>query len=187
MVEMSEVAFIMKNATNNSLLLMDEIGRGTSTYDGLSIAWAIMDYLSQNLKAKTLFSTHYHELTELEGRLNGVKNYKLSVRELAGSIIFVRKLMRGSANRSFGIEVAQLAGLPEFIIKKAKEILKKLENADIAKREKEKENMNYQLSIFSTGKQSEVSKILKELDIDSISPRTALDILADLKEKLENE
>ena len=187
MVEMSEVAFIMKNATNNSLLLMDEIGRGTSTYDGLSIAWAIMDYLSQNLKAKTLFSTHYHELTELEGRLDGVKNYKLSVRELAGSIVFVRKLMRGSANRSFGIEVAQLAGLPEFIIKKAKEILKKLENADIAKREKEKENMNYQLSIFSTGKQSEVSKILKELDIDSISPRTALDILADLKEKLENE
>lgn len=187
MVEMSEVAFIMKNATNNSLLLMDEIGRGTSTYDGLSIAWAIMDYLSQNLKTKTLFSTHYHELTELEGRLDGVKNYKLSVRELAGSIIFVRKLMRGSANRSFGIEVAQLAGLPEFIIKKAKEILKKLENADIAKREKEKENMNYQLSIFSTGKQSEVSKILKELDIDSISPRTALDILADLKEKLENE
>ena len=95
--------------------------------------------------------------------------------------------MRGSANRSFGIEVAQLAGLPEFIIKKAKEILKKLENSDIAKREKAKENANYQLSIFSTGKQSEVSKILKELDIDSISPRTALDILADLKEKLENE
>ena len=187
MVEMSEVAHIVQNATDNSLLLLDEIGRGTSTYDGLSIAWAIMDYVSTNLKAKTLFSTHYHELTELEGKLDGIKNYKLSVRELAGSIVFVRKMMRGSANRSFGIEVAQLAGLPDTIIKKSKEILKKLENSDIAKREKENATNNYQLSIFSTGKQTEVSKILRELDIDSITPRSALDILADLKEKIENE
>ena len=187
MVEMSEVAHIVPNATDNSLLLLDEIGRGTSTYDGLSIAWAIMDYVSTNLKAKTLFSTHYHELTELEGKLDGIKNYKLSVRELAGSIVFVRKMMRGSANRSFGIEVAQLAGLPDTIIKKSKEILKKLENSDIAKREKENATNNYQLSIFSTGKQTEVSKILRELDIDSITPRSALDILADLKEKIENE
>jgi DNA mismatch repair protein MutS len=184
---MSEVAHIVQNATDNSLLLLDEIGRGTSTYDGLSIAWAIMDYVSTNLKAKTLFSTHYHELTELEGKLDGIKNYKLSVRELAGSIVFVRKMMRGSANRSFGIEVAQLAGLPDTIIKKSKEILKKLENSDIAKREKENATNNYQLSIFSTGKQTEVSKILRELDIDSITPRSALDILADLKEKIENE
>lgn len=187
MVEMSEVAHIVQNATDNSLLLLDEIGRGTSTYDGLSIAWAIMDYVSTSLKAKTLFSTHYHELTELEGKLSGIKNYKLSVRELAGSIVFVRKMMRGSANRSFGIEVAQLAGLPDSIIKKSKEILKKLENSDIAKREKENATNNYQLSIFSTGKQTEVAKILRELDIDSITPRSALDILADLKEKIENE
>ena len=187
MVEMSEVAHIVDNATDNSLLLLDEIGRGTSTYDGLSIAWAIMDYVSNNLKAKTLFSTHYHELTELEGKLDGIKNYKLSVRELAGSIVFVRKMMRGSANRSFGIEVAKLAGLPDGIIGKAKEILKKLENSDIAKREKENATNNYQLSIFSTGKQTEVAQILKELDIDSVTPRNALDILADLKEKIQNE
>lgn len=187
MVEMSEVAHIVENATDNSLLLLDEIGRGTSTYDGLSIAWSIMDYISNNLKAKTLFSTHYHELTELEGKLEGVKNYKLSVRELGGSIVFVRKMMRGSANRSFGIEVAQLAGLPDSIIKKSKEILKKLENSDIVKREKENATNNYQMSIFSTGKQTEVAKILRELDIDSITPRSALDILADLKEKIENE
>ena len=123
MVEMTEVADILQNATDKSLLLMDEIGRGTSTYDGLSIAWAIIDYLSNTLKAKTLFSTHYHELTELEGKYSGIKNYKMTVRELAGSIVFVRKLLRGSANRSFGIEVASLAGLPDNIIVKAKDIL----------------------------------------------------------------
>ncbi len=187
MVEMSEVAYIMDNATDNSLLLLDEIGRGTSTYDGLSIAWAIIDYISTKLKAKTLFSTHYHELTELEGKVNGLKNYKLTVREFNGSVIFVRKVMRGSANRSFGIEVASLAGLPSYIITKAKDILKKLESSDVVKREKEKQNSNYQLSIFSTGKQTEVAKIIREVDIDSITPRNALDILADLKEKLENE
>jgi DNA mismatch repair protein MutS len=187
MVEMSEVAYIVDNATDNSLLLLDEIGRGTSTYDGLSIAWAIIDYISNNLKAKTLFSTHYHELTELEGKVDGLKNYKLTVREFNNSVIFVRKVMRGSANRSFGIEVASLAGLPPYIITKAKEVLKKLESSDIATREKDKQNSNYQLSIFSTGKQSEVAKIIKEIDVDSITPRNALEILADLKEKLENE
>ncbi len=187
MVEMSEVANIVENATDDSLLLLDEIGRGTSTYDGLSIAWSIMEYVSKNLKAKTIFSTHYHELTELEGKLDGVKNYKLSVRELGGSVVFVRKLMRGSANRSFGIEVAKLAGLPTEILSRAKEILKKLENSDLAKREKNIQDTNYQLSIFSTGKQSEVAKILKELDVDNVTPRAALDILTDLKEKLENE
>ena len=112
---------------------------------------------------------------------------KLSVRELGGSIVFVRKMMRGSANRSFGIEVAQLAGLPKFIITRAKDILKKLESADIAKKEKDISNENYQLSIFTTGKKMEVATILRELDIDSITPRAALDILADLKEKIENE
>ena len=113
MVEMTEVADILQNATDKSLLLLDEIGRGTATYDGLSIAWAIIDYLSVSLKTKTLCSTHYHELTELEGRYEGIKNYKMTVRELAGSIVFVRKLLRGSANRSFGIEVASLAGIPQ--------------------------------------------------------------------------
>ena len=142
MVEMTEVADILQNATDKSLLLMDEIGRGTSTYDGLSIAWSIIDYLSNTLKAKTLFSTHYHELTELEGKYSGIKNYKMTVRELAGSIVFVRKLLRGSANRSFGIEVASLAGLPDNIIVKAKEILKKLEKSDIVGKEKQRADAN---------------------------------------------
>lgn len=184
MVEMTEVADILQNATPRSLLLLDEIGRGTATYDGLSIAWAILDYLSASLKAKTLFSTHYHELTELEGRFDGIKNYKMTVRELGGSIVFVRKLLRGCANRSFGIEVASLAGLPENIIKKAKEILKKLEKSDIVSKEKERADVNFQMSIFSNSVGTEIIKILKELDVDAVSPRAALDILCDLKEKV---
>ena len=187
MVEMTEVADILQNATDKSLLLMDEIGRGTSTYDGLSIAWAIIDYLSNTLKAKTLFSTHYHELTELEGKYSGIKNYKMTVRELAGSIVFVRKLLRGSANRSFGIEVASLAGLPDNIIVKAKEILKKLEKSDIVGKEKQRADANYQMSIFSSNVGTEIVKILKDIDVDSVSPRAALDILSDLKEKASDE
>ncbi len=187
MVEMTEVADIMQNATDKSLLLMDEIGRGTSTYDGLSIAWSIIDYLSNTLKAKTLFSTHYHELTELEGKYSGIKNYKMTVRELAGSIVFVRKLLRGSANRSFGIEVASLAGLPDNIIVKAKEILKKLEKSDIVGKEKQRADANYQMSIFSSNVGTEIVKILKDIDVDSVSPRAALDILSDLKEKASDE
>ena len=187
MVEMTEVADILQNATDKSLLLMDEIGRGTSTYDGLSIAWAIIDYLSNTLKAKTLFSTHYHELTELEGKYSGIKNYKMTVRELPGSIVFVRKLLRGSANRSFGIEVASLAGLPDNIIVKAKEILKKLEKSDIVGKEKQRADANYQMSIFSSNVGTEIVKILKDIDVDSVSPRAALDILSDLKEKASDE
>lgn len=185
MVEMSEVSNILENATDRSLLLLDEIGRGTSTFDGLSIAWAIIDYLTANIKAKTLFSTHYHELTELEGVYDGLKNYKMAVRELNGNIIFMRKLMRGSANRSFGIEVAGLAGLPEAVLVKARELLKKLERSDIAKREKE--NTNYQLSLFSDNSNNEVLSILRETDLEDLSPRKALDILYDLKEKLDRD
>lgn len=185
MVEMSEVASILDNATENSLLLLDEIGRGTATFDGLSIAWAIIDYLSNNIKAKTLFSTHYHELTELEGVYPGLKNYKMTVRELNGNIIFMRKLLRGSANKSFGIEVAGLAGLPDAVLNKAKELLKKLENSDIAR--KERENNNYQLSIFTDNSNNEILSILRELNIDDLSPKKAFDILYDLKEKLDND
>ena len=182
MVEMSEVTDILNNATDNSLLLMDEIGRGTSTFDGLSIAHAIIEYLSEKSNAKVLFSTHYHELTDLEDKLKGIKNYKLTVRELGNSIVFLRKLMRGSANRSFGIEVASLAGLPEEVVKRAKEILKRLETSDL--RTETAATLSKQISLFAPdGKQHEVTKILRELDIDNITPRTALDILSDLKEK----
>lgn len=184
MVEMSEVAYILDNITDNSLVLLDEIGRGTSTYDGLSIAWSIIEYISSNYKAKTLFSTHYHELTELEGIIKGVKNYKLTLKELGGNIVFLRKLMRGSANKSFGIEVAGLSGLPDFVIKRAKELLSSLEKADILN------NKNIyadrQLSLFNNlGNNAEIFTILNEIDLDGISPRHALDILTDLKEKAE--
>lgn len=185
MVEMSEVANILENATDQSLLLLDEIGRGTATFDGLSIAWAIIDYITSHLKAKTLFSTHYHELTELEGVYEGLKNYKMTVREFHGNIIFTRRLLRGSANKSFGIEVAGLAGLPESVLTKAKELLKKLESSDIAR--KEKENNNYQLSIFTDNSNSEIISILKEIDMDDLTPRKAFDILYDIKEKLDND
>ena len=183
MVEMSEVSSILRNVSDRSLLLLDEIGRGTSTYDGLSIAWAIIEFLSRETKAKTLFSTHYHELTELEGALDGIKNYKLTVKEFNDTIIFLRKLLRGSANRSFGIEVASIAGLPDSVVAKAKQILKNLEKNDLARRSQMATNQ--QLSMFGDNKMTEIKIILHELDLDNVSPRVALDILADLKEKAE--
>ena len=179
---MSEVSFIMENATDRSLILLDEIGRGTSTYDGLSIAWSIIEFLSGRFAAKVLFSTHYHELTDLEGTLPGVKNYKLTVREIGDAIVFLRKLMRGSANRSFGIEVAGLAGLPPQIIRRAKELLAKLEASDIGRQAKM--SSGQQLSIFNAPRSGEVLRILNDLDLDSITPRAAFDILSDLKEKV---
>ncbi len=130
MVEMIEVASILRNATKNSLLILDEVGRGTSTYDGLSIAWAVIEYLSENIRAKTMFATHYHELTELEYKLSGVKNYKISVKEMNGGIVFLRKIMRGGVNRSFGIEVASLAGVPSVVTDRAKQILKQIESGE---------------------------------------------------------
>ena len=133
MVEMTEVATILLHATKDSLLILDEVGRGTSTYDGLSIAWSVIEFLTKNIKAKTLFSTHYHELTELETKLEGVKNYKVTVKELNGAVVFLRKIARGGANRSFGIEVASLAGVPKEVTTRAKTILRTLEKNDIAR------------------------------------------------------
>ena len=182
MVEMSEVSYILGNATDRSLILLDEVGRGTSTYDGLSIAWAIIEYISQKFKAKTLFSTHYHELTDIEGTIEGVKNYKMTVKELGGNIVFMRKLLRGSANRSFGIEVAGLSGLPKEVVDRAKQHLKQLDKLNIARQDA---SPYQQLSIFNTNGSGEIIKILRDLDMDDISPRSAYDILADLKEKAE--
>lgn len=182
MVEMSEVSVILENATDKSLILLDEIGRGTSTYDGLSIAWAVIEYLAQNFGAKVLFSTHFHELTELEGTINGLKNYKFTAKENDGGIKFIRKIMRGSANKSFGIEVSALAGLPQSVLDRAKQLLAQLVNADIA----HKANDVRQLSLFdNVSRYDEIIRIIKELDINDITPRTALDILSDLKEKTE--
>ena len=179
MVEMSEVANILANATDKSLIVLDEIGRGTSTFDGLAIAWSVVEYLSKNFKSKTLFATHYHELTELEGVIPGVKNYKISVKELDDDVVFLRKIVRGGASRSFGIEVAKLAGVPKLVLDRAKEISKNLEKVnkkldlDIFKENKERaeDNTKTALTILS---------ILKDIDINRVSPMHAFDLLNDL-------
>ena len=183
MVEMSEVSNILNNATDKSLIILDEIGRGTSTYDGMSIASAIIEYLSKHLRAKTLFSTHYHELTDLEGVVDGVKNYRVMVKEWAGSIVFLHKIARGSANRSFGIEVAKLAGLPTELISRAKEILSVVEeqntNKTIASNEDNiTNNFDTNANVF------EVINVLKEMDMDTISPIMAFGTLQNLVDKV---
>lgn len=186
MVEMSEVAQILANATDKSLIVLDEIGRGTSTFDGLSIAWAVVEYLANNFKAKTLFATHYHELTELEGVLNGVKNYKISVKEIDDNVVFLRKIVRGGANKSFGIEVARLAGVPNDVLNRAKEISKNLEKVnqkldlDIFKENKPRaeENTKLAMSILSS---------LKDIDMNRISPMHAFDLLNDFVSKAKEE
>lgn len=178
MVEMTEVAQILLNATSRSLLILDEVGRGTSTYDGLSIAWSVIEFLTEHIKAKTMFATHYHELTELEGKFEGVKNYRITVKEMAGGIVFLRKIVRGGANRSFGIEVASLAGVPKAVTERAKKILLSLEKNDIAKGK-------VTFSEEKTEKEkSEVERILADTDINSLSPIQALMLLSDLKEKI---
>lgn len=176
MVEMTEVAEILLNATKNSLLILDEVGRGTSTYDGLSIAWSVIEYLTEHIKAKTMFATHYHELTELEGKFEGVKNYRITVKELNGSIVFLRKIVRGGANKSFGVEVASLAGVPKAVTDRAKQILATLEKHDIAK---------VKTPIEKKKELSEVERILLDVDVNELSPIQALMTLSDLKEKVD--
>ena len=194
MVEMTEVAAILLNATKNSLLVLDEVGRGTSTYDGLSIAWAVVEYLAEKVRAKTLFATHYHELTELENTIDGVKNYKVTVREIGGGVVFLRKIQRGGANRSFGIEVASLAGVPKDVTDRAKGILKVLEKNDVAKKSAislseiaAAETSDRKITAeepIEERKLSEVEEILSETDVNTLSPMQALLLLSDLKEKL---
>ncbi len=176
MVEMNEVAVILNKATKNSLLILDEVGRGTSTFDGLSIAWAVIEYIVKKIGAKTLFATHYHELSELEGKLDGVKNYKICVKEENGNIIFLRKIKEGSANKSFGIEVASLAGVPKEVTLNARSILKRLEQNDIGKNKK----------VDEVEEDNTVESVIKEAllseDLDNFSPRQALEFLYKLKE-----
>ncbi|MBR2909695.1 MAG: DNA mismatch repair protein MutS [Clostridia bacterium] len=181
MVEMTEVANILNNATDKSLIILDEVGRGTSTYDGLSIAWAIMEYLSKHLKAKTLFATHYHELTELEGDIDGVKNYRVMVKELNDSIIFLHKIARGSANKSFGIEVAKLAGLPDELVVRAKEVLKVQEDAN---RQAAIESGNFVDVESYCPNGVEVINILRDMDMNTISPIMAFGTLQNLVDKV---
>ena len=186
MVEMSEVANILASATNESLIILDEIGRGTSTFDGLSIAWAVVEHISKKLFAKTLFATHYHELTELEGVLDGVKNYKVAVKEFEDRVIFLHKIVRGGANKSFGIEVARLAGVPGEVLDRAKEISKNLEKVnqkldlDIFKEDKSKAEENTKLALS-------IVNVIKDIDINRISPMSAFDILVDLVSKVKKD
>lgn len=188
MVEMSEMANILNNATDRSLLIIDEIGRGTSTFDGLSIAWAVLEYISDKTKcgAKTMFATHYHELTELEGKLDGVKNYRITVKEFGDNIIFLRKIVRGGADKSFGIQVAKLAGLPPALIERAKIILSEIEASDInnAANRVSEEAKPEQMSLLGGGSTADIPQSilddLAKLDINKITPMDALSKLYEL-------
>lgn len=190
MVEMNELANILENSTPNSLIILDEIGRGTSTYDGLAIAWATVEYISNKEKigAKTLFATHYHELTELEEKLEGVKNYSVDVKQKGDDVIFLRKIVRGGADESYGVYVAKLAGIPKKVIDRSKELLKYLEDVDLAKKvvnEKKKKVTQEQIQVdMFNYKMAEISKILEKTNLDELSPKEAMDVLYNLKEKL---
>ena len=188
MVEMNEVANIVLNATPRSLLILDEIGRGTSTFDGLSIAWAVVEYISKTEKigARTLFATHYHELTELEDKLDGVKNYCIAVKEKGEDVIFLRKIIRGGADESYGIYVAKLAGIPNVIIKRANEILNGLKEGSYAiSQVRENKNIkNVSQVDFYNYKLGEIENELQKIDVNELTPIDALNILVKMKSKL---
>ncbi len=188
MVEMTETAAILNTATARSLILLDEIGRGTATYDGLAIAWAVVEFIHQHSRAKTLFATHYHELTELEELLDSVKNYHVSVKEAAGSIIFLRKVSPGAADKSYGIEVAKLAGLPAEVVTRAREVLHQHENAEHAATSqlspKAEKSGPVQLTIFTPVSNAVLDR-LREADLDSLSPREAMNLLYELKKQVD--
>ena len=204
MVEMTEVANILRNATGNSLLILDEIGRGTSTFDGLSIAWAVVEHISNPklLGAKTLFATHYHELTELEGKLDNVNNYCIAVKEKGDDIVFLRKIVRGGADKSYGIQVAKLAGVPDSVIERAKEIAEELGRHDIvdfteilsnkknSATKKKKEHLDEvdltQMSLFDAVNDNDIIEELKEIDVGNLTPIEALNKLYELQNKIQN-
>lgn len=207
MVEMTEVANILRNATPKSLLILDEIGRGTSTFDGLSIAWAVIEHISNPklLGAKTLFATHYHELTELEGKLSGVNNYCIAVKEKGDDIVFLRKIVKGGADKSYGIQVAKLAGVPETVIERAKELVEELSDADITSAVKEiaadsaltrgsrkKAQVTYdqmeldQISLLDTVQDNDILEELKNIDVGNLTPIDALNTIYRLQTKLKN-
>ena len=205
MVEMTEVANILRNATRNSLLILDEIGRGTSTFDGLSIAWAVVEHISNTklLGAKTLFATHYHELTELEGIMSGVNNYCIAVKEQGDDIVFLRKIVKGRADKSYGIQVAKLAGVPDSVLNRAKELVEELSNADLATRAKEIAQNSAissshkpvpkpddvemsQLTLFDTVREDDIIEELKTMDLGMMTPIDALNTLYRLQTRLKN-
>ena len=189
MIEMMEVATILKEATRKSLVILDEIGRGTSTYDGLSIAWSVAEYMSnlETIGCKTLFATHYHELTSLEDKLDGVKNYQIAVKEKGEDIIFLRKIIPGGTDESYGIHVAKLAGAPKKVVSRANDILKTLEKkVKIRERQEEKEmkhQVGGQLDMYNY-KLADVASELDKINVDELTPIEALNTIVKMKEKL---
>ena len=189
MVEMMEVANILKEATSNSLVILDEIGRGTSTYDGLSIAWAVVEHITDKEKcgAKTLFATHYHELTELESKLEGVKNYSIAVKEKGEDIIFLRKIIPGGTDESYGIHVAKLAGVPQPVVKRSNEILRSLERKSMLTGQKKQENKKQpegQLDFYNY-KLAEIAHEIDKINLNETTPIDALNTLIKIKEKMQ--
>ena len=190
MVEMNETASILNNLTSNSLILLDEIGRGTSTYDGISIAWAIAEFLHENkFKPHVLFATHYHDLNEMESIYKGIKNFNVSVKETEDDVIFLRKLVKGGSNHSFGIHVAKMAGMPKLVLNSAENKLKLMERSKSNKLKENNNDANLQLSFFDIEdpKMQEIKKIIKDLDIDNLSPVQALLKLNQIKKEINNE
>ena len=181
---MNEAANILNNATENSLILLDEIGRGTATYDGLSLAWSITEYIHENkfVAARTLFATHYHELTNLDSTLERLENYHIAVKEFGNKIIFLREILHGPGDKSYGINVAQMAGLPKEIISRATEILNSYIQDQFEHNSANKISKNDQLSVFSD-QNSQIRKELEELDVLNLSPLEAIRILDELKKK----
>ena len=185
MVEMTEVSNILKNASHDSLILLDEVGRGTSTYDGMAIAWSVTEHLMKEdgIKARTLFATHYHELTDLEGTISGVKNYNIAVKKRGEDITFLRRIVRGPADDSYGIEVAKLAGLPGTVTRRAHEVLRALE-ATAPKNKVEQMDFDALQEYNSPAVPSEVLEKLDALDVETLTPIEALNFLYELKKTL---
>ena len=190
MLEMNEVATILKNATKKSLIIYDEVGRGTSTYDGMAIARAVVEYThSKKIGAKTLFATHYHELTDMEEQYEGIVNYNIAAKKRADTVIFLRKIVRGGTDDSYGIEVAKLAGVPNDVVKRAKEILADIERAApiSANDNKKHEQTDFQVDLFSSiqiSKDSEAADKIREADINTMTPIEAMNLLFELKKML---
>jgi DNA mismatch repair protein MutS len=186
MVEMSETSAILHTATARSLVLLDEIGRGTSTYDGVSIAWSVSEHLHDRVGCKTVFATHYHELTQLADELVAVRNYNVAVREVGDEVLFLHKLQPGGADRSYGIEVGRLAGLPEPVLRRARQVLGMLEGGHLVKQDSggRVQGSGEQLGLFEVVRPHPVVEKLREVETDDLTPRQALDLLAKLVEEV---
>ncbi len=186
MVEMNETAEILRGATTDSLVILDEVGRGTSTYDGLSIAWAVGEYLHDTVRCKVMFATHYHELVELGAARRHAANYHVAAREYGDEVVFLRKLVEGGTSHSFGIQVAGMAGLPEVVVQRAREVLRGLEEdhpapGGMPEAAREENGAADQLPLFAAPSKSEAERVLAEIDLDRVTPLEALSLLARLK------